>query len=331
MQKLKKAFKKLAGLAVTGNRKTSGKPSGVTSGKASAQQNPPALAKKTPIIKTKTQALVGKKTEKKPEKKPLKKTVEKFDAKAKKVVAKDDISKNSKTIKLTPKPVGKEEIKGKSAPGSSVGKQTKEIKVAEVAKSSNKVQVKPSVKATDKTAKVAAAKVMQSETSGKTPTAGEKKTASKVDKKSVEKESTLEAAGAVVNPPASNDDEVVLTDAEGRRYCRMRDCDQAASVDGGYCRFHYLLFWKNIQNRKKILTEGKLERYIEELTARYPDKYLELLRKDLRSEKDFMAAIQELEIDESGVDNDFEDEAQNYLDEVRGMSSEAQPERDEDF
>lgn len=148
-------------------------------------------------------------------------------------------------------------------------------------------------------------------------------------KKSAEAQRTDAAATAAA---AAAEEEVILTDADGRRYCRVKDCDQAAVVDGGYCRYHYLLFWKNIQNRKKILSEGKLERYIEELTARYPDKYLELLRKDLRSEKDFMAAIQELEIDESGVDNEFEDEAQSYLEEVRGISgSEPATEREEDF
>ncbi len=127
------------------------------------------------------------------------------------------------------------------------------------------------------------------------------------------------------------EEEVVLLDAEGRRYCRVRECDQASAVDG-YCRYHYLLYWKNIQVRKTILSEGKLERYIEDLTARYPDKYLEMLKKDLRTEKDFMSAIQELEIDESSVDNEYEDEAQNYLDEVRGMSSETgSNDRDEEF
>lgn len=124
--------------------------------------------------------------------------------------------------------------------------------------------------------------------------------------------------------------EVVLTDAEGRRYCRTRDCDQLSIVDG-YCRYHYLLFWKKIQVRKKILTEGKLERYIEELTSRYPDKYLDMLKKDLRSEKDFLAAIAELEIDESAVDAEFEDEAQNYIDEVRGMGEGTTTRDDEDF
>lgn len=125
------------------------------------------------------------------------------------------------------------------------------------------------------------------------------------------------------------EEEVILTDAEGRRYCRVRDCDQVAMVDG-YCRYHYLLFWKKIQVRKKILTEGKLERYIEELTARYPDKYLDMLRKDLKSEKDFVAAIQELEIDDSTGEGEFEDEAQSYIDEVRGMSD-STPREEEDY
>ena len=125
-------------------------------------------------------------------------------------------------------------------------------------------------------------------------------------------------------------EEVVLTDAEGRRYCRVKDCDQLAVVDG-YCRFHYLLYWKKIQIRKKILSEGKLERYIEELTARYPDKFLDMLRKDLRSEKEFLAAIQELEIDESAVDSEFEDETQTYIDEVRGMGETGGTREEEDF
>jgi hypothetical protein len=140
-------------------------------------------------------------------------------------------------------------------------------------------------------------------------------------KKVIEEETANSLAEQLVEETAEEavePEEVVLTDAEGRRYCRVKDCDQLAAVDG-YCRYHYLLFWKKIQVRKKILSEGKLERYIEELTARYPDKFLEMLRKDLRSEKEFLAAIQELEIDESAVDNEFEDEAQTYIDEVRGM------------
>ncbi len=127
----------------------------------------------------------------------------------------------------------------------------------------------------------------------------------------------------------TNDEEIVLTDAEGNRYCRARDCDQIGTVDG-YCRYHYLLFWKKIQVRKKILTDGKLERYVEELTARYPDKFLEMIRRDLRTQKDFLGAIQELEIDEANTESEFEEDAQSFIDEVRGMNETASVD-DEEF
>jgi hypothetical protein len=135
---------------------------------------------------------------------------------------------------------------------------------------------------------------------------------------------------ADLKPAETPAEEIVLTDAEGRRYCRVKDCDQLSTVDG-YCRFHYLLYWKKIQVRKKILSEGKLERYVEELTARYPDKFLDMLRKDLRSEKEFLAAIQELEIDESAVESELEDETQTYIDEVRGISETTPSTEEEGF
>jgi hypothetical protein len=118
---------------------------------------------------------------------------------------------------------------------------------------------------------------------------------------------------------SDSDEDVILTDADGNRYCRAKDCDQTAAVDG-YCRFHYLLFWKKIQIRKDILIDGKLEKYVEDLTSRYPDKFLEVLRKDLKTTKDFLAAIAELEIDESAGENEFEEDAQTFIDEVRGIS-----------
>jgi hypothetical protein len=129
--------------------------------------------------------------------------------------------------------------------------------------------------------------------------------------------------------PKAPDEEVILMDAEGRRYCRVRDCDQIGVVEG-YCRFHYMQLWKRIQIRRKILGEGKLERYVEELTSRYPDKFLEMIRKDLRTEKDFLGAIAELEIDESAVDSEFEDESASFIEEVRGLSENSPSMSDDD-
>lgn len=151
------------------------------------------------------------------------------------------------------------------------------------------------------------------------------------EEESEEKEGIVVEEATAVAPVAAKEksDDIILTDAEGRRYCRVKDCDQVATVDG-YCRYHYLLLWKKIQVRKKILADGKLERYIEELTSRYPDKFLEVIRRDLRTEKDFVAAIQEMEIDDSGsADNDYEDESSNFIEEVRGASPEGIADDDE--
>ncbi len=119
---------------------------------------------------------------------------------------------------------------------------------------------------------------------------------------------------------AEDEVEIALRDAEGRLYCKMRECDELATVDG-YCRYHYIKLWKKIQLRKKILTDGKLEKYIEELTLRYPDKYIEMIRADLRSEKHFLAAIQELEIDDVNDEPIDSDDDQGLMDEVRGLQT----------
>ncbi len=220
-----------------------------------------------------------------------------------------------------------------------VKKAVKPVKKAapkKIAKPAKKVAAKKPAKAPSKAAPVKAAKApkiaakklapVKPEKPMKAPKVKPEKAVKEPKIKAVEEEVVeLEAA-----PEEEGSEEIVLTDADGRRYCRVKDCDQLASVDA-YCRYHYLLFWKKIQVRKKILTEGKLERYIEELTARYPDKFLDMLRKDLRSEKEFLGAIQELEIDESAVDNEFEDEAQTYIDEVRGDVGSTGARDEEDF
>jgi hypothetical protein len=226
--------------------------------------------------------------------------------------------KNAKPVKKKPA------VKKPAKPAAK--KAAKPVKKAAAPKKPAAKKAAP-VKAAPKIAKKAAAPIAKKKApipvahkKKAAPTKPEKQPKEKVREEEVVQEDALDTA-------EQEEAEIVLTDAEGRRYCRVKDCDQLSAVDG-YCRYHYLLFWKKIQIRKKILTEGKLERYVEELTARYPDKFLEILRKDLRTEKDFTGAIQELEIDESAVDNEFEDEAQTYIDEVRGDVAPAREEED---
>ena len=127
------------------------------------------------------------------------------------------------------------------------------------------------------------------------------------------------------------DEEIYLTDSDGRRLCKVRDCDQVSTVDV-YCRFHYLLLWKKIQIRKHILNDSKLEKYLEDLTARYPDKFLEVLKKDLKTEKDFLSVIQEMELDENALaETENEDEVQSFSDEIRGIGDAPSMDEDGDF
>lgn len=152
------------------------------------------------------------------------------------------------------------------------------------------------------------------------------------DLKAVEEIDDIEVADLDSDEDSDErDQEVYLTDSEGRRLCRVRDCDQVAVTDG-YCRYHYLLLWKKIQIRKSILQDGKLEKYILDLTTRYPDKYLEAIKKDLRTEKDFLSVVQELEIDESAIgeiESGQDEEVQSFSDEFRGIG-ETTPNMDDD-
>lgn len=268
------------------------------------------------------------KSPKKPTAKPAKKPT-KPDAKsaktAKPVAVKTAAkSSSSKVSKAPAKPAAKPAAAGK-ANKAAAPKISAKVKVEN--KTSTKPVAKPAPKAAapKSAAAVKAAKVAPTAKPEAPAKASKETKPAKSEAKAPKapKTETVEAVLAktpIVHEEPDTAEDVVLTDADGRRYCRIKDCDRLAEVDT-WCRFHYILLWKNIQTRRHILQEGKLGRYIEELTARYPDKFLEILKKDLRSEKDFLAAIQELEIDESAVEAEFDDEeSQSDIFEVQRMS-----------
>jgi len=116
---------------------------------------------------------------------------------------------------------------------------------------------------------------------------------------------------------AKEEAEVILTNADGKQYCRVHDCDNEATTEG-HCRYHYLALWRRNKVKAKILQGGKLDKYIEDLTAKYPDKYLEMLRKDLASEKDFNLIVAEMDVEDSGDEENNEEEASRFIEEVRG-------------
>ncbi len=160
-------------------------------------------------------------------------------------------------------------------------KTTTKKKVAK--KTTKKVAKKTTTKKVAKAATPAKKAVAKKAATNKTSAASPAKEKKAVSAKPQETVKIAQELSSAVKEKASK---IILTDAEGRTLCRYTNCDQASTVEG-YCRYHYLLHWKMIQLRKKILSEGKLEKYVQELTARYPDKFIDILLKDLATDKDF--------------------------------------------
>ena len=107
-------------------------------------------------------------------------------------------------------------------------------------------------------------------------------------------------AAATANIRASKAGTSRNADPSSDQVCREVACD-GLSTTAGYCRLHYIKNWKKIKRKELILKEGKLNQYIEELVVKYPDKYIEAIRQDLASDKDFAKVIYDLDLDE-GVD-----------------------------
>ncbi len=280
------------------------------------------MAKSKQVTKVKS----AKKDNKKPAKKP--------EAKAKKVVSAQKVKPAAKKVDLKPLKDAKKAVIAKS-------KKTIEVKavIPNNAKANTPSVPKPAAKAAKVDAKLKAKgkKVEKKEDDFEDDIVSDEFGESEIaeyeeDLKAVEEEDIdINDLEIEESETEEKDEEIYLTDSEGRRLCKVRDCDQISNVDG-YCRYHYLLLWKKIQTRKHILIDGKLEKYVEDLMARYPDKFVEVIKKDLKTEKDFLSVIQELEIDESALnESESDEEVQSFTDEIRGIGDAPGMDDDGDF
>ena len=103
----------------------------------------------------------------------------------------------------------------------------------------------------------------------------------------------------------------------GGEVCREVACEGLGTT-AGYCRMHYIKNWKKIKRKELILKEKRLNQYIEELVAKYPDKYIEAIRQDLANDKDFAKVIYDLDLDESVDDYDADAEsADSFIDTIK--------------
>ncbi len=90
--------------------------------------------------------------------------------------------------------------------------------------------------------------------------------------------------------------------------CIEEGCNAQATC-GEYCRLHYIRNWSKIVERRRKAARDRLNRYIESMSEKYPDDYMEMIRDDLEDEDAFRRRLEELGFRrelESGEDNPFE-------------------------
>lgn len=106
--------------------------------------------------------------------------------------------------------------------------------------------------------------------------------------------------------------------------CADKSCKTLIEATG-YCRLFYIKNWPTIQNKKKILSDGQLERYLKEIVEKYPDKYLDVIHEDLASPAAFARVVDTLELAlETGEGGENGDE------ELEDIIGDVKPEIDED-
>ncbi|NUM89415.1 MAG: hypothetical protein HUU37_09450 [Bdellovibrionales bacterium] len=145
----------------------------------------------------------------------------------------------------------------------------------------------------------------------------------KLNKPDKSKKQDKKKAGPVVEvviPPSHPALKVAKKEAaaasQGKRRCREPGCDHDALM-AGYCRLHYIKNWRRIKRKEAILASGQLNNYVEELVSKYPDKYLEVIRQDLASEKEWAKVVIDLELEAPEEDAATEEEAETVSDGAR--------------
>lgn len=326
----KKTAKKAAKKKVTKKKTTAAKKKTakkVTKKKTTAAKKKTAkkVAKKTTAAKKKTAKKAAKKVAKKTtaaKKKAAKKVTKKVAKKTAKKVAKKAAKKVTKKVakKAAPKKVAK-----KVAP-KKVAKKTTAAKKKAVNKTETATPKKASKKATKKSEVTEAENhefdFEQEEVEQKL---------TKAEKKTI----TEEAREKISEGIADLNNEYSLKEifqaiktlefyTSDTDECLARGCENPATTSG-FCRFHYISSWKDIKKKQKILEEGQLQEYIENLVDKYPIKFIESLVSDLTDEKSFFAILKEMDIDadeESYEDIDEgDDDDQDIAFETKGTSS----------
>ena len=76
------------------------------------------------------------------------------------------------------------------------------------------------------------------------------------------------------------------------RLCKEEDCNNQQTTSG-YCRLHYLKNWREIKAKKKERSVKELNRYIDNIMRKNPDKGVAALKQNLKEEGQFEQSVGE--------------------------------------
>ena len=108
------------------------------------------------------------------------------------------------------------------------------------------------------------------------------------------------------------------------KICKEEECHNSTTT-AGYCRLHYLKNWKKIKSSEKRRAAKSLNAYIESVCKRHPDRYVEVIKKDIRSPH-FEKFVEE----NFGYENDAQEifNEPSYDEEVQRLIKELKLEKD---
>ena len=64
----------------------------------------------------------------------------------------------------------------------------------------------------------------------------------------------------------------------------LEDSCRNVQTTKGYCRLHYLKNWRAVRSQAQKKAADRLNRYVEGICKKYPDRFLEVIRRDLSTD-----------------------------------------------
>lgn len=106
------------------------------------------------------------------------------------------------------------------------------------------------------------------------------------------------------------------------KICKEPNCNNSQTTMG-YCRFHYLKNWRTIKAKQQKGAAKRLNKFIEEIVAKNPDRYVEVLKKEIRSNRLDKLTPDDYCLDDMDdiyklfTDVDYEDEVEKLINELK--------------